>query len=113
MNAISVIFPYKFQGQWVFDDETRGLNKEPFVMGIDQILERATESMPGAQRGFKLFFSAAPFPGYTVKLEWKRAELGGNWYWCEQYEIEGWLCPALFRYFDQAPKTIYAKAENK
>jgi hypothetical protein len=113
MNAISVIFPYKFQGQWGFDDESRGLNKEPFVMGIDQILEGATESMPAAPKGFKLFFSAAPFPGYTVKLEWKRAELGGNWYWCAQYEIEGWLCPALFRYFDQAPKTIYAKAEDK
>jgi hypothetical protein len=25
--------------------------------------------------------------------------------------MEGWLCPALFKYFDAAPKTLYAKAE--
>jgi hypothetical protein len=113
MNAISVIFPYKYQGQWVFDDKSRGLDKEPFVMGIDKILDLATESIPNAQQGFKLFFSATPFPGHKVRLEWKREELGGNWYWCPEYGIEGWLCPALFRYFEQAPTLIFAKPETR
>jgi hypothetical protein len=27
--------------------------------------------------------------------------------------IEGWLCPALFKYFDKAPAELYAKAESK
>jgi hypothetical protein len=27
--------------------------------------------------------------------------------------MEGWLCPALFRYFDEAPEEIYVKAEAK
>jgi hypothetical protein len=27
--------------------------------------------------------------------------------------MEGWLCPALFKYFEVAPKEIYAKAEAK
>jgi hypothetical protein len=26
--------------------------------------------------------------------------------------MEGWLCPALLKYFDHAPKELYAKAES-
>jgi len=25
--------------------------------------------------------------------------------------MEGWLCPALFRYFTEAPKTLYVKMD--
>ena len=113
MNAISVIFPYKYQGQWVFDGESKGLEKEPFILGIDQIIDKATALIPNADRGFKLLFSPEPFPKYAVKLEWRRQESGGNWYWCPQYETEGWLCTALYRWFDEAPLEIYATAEAK
>jgi hypothetical protein len=71
------------------------------------------ENIPNADSGFRLIFSPTPFPGYTLKLEWRRDEHGGNWYWCDQYQIEGWLCPALFKYFTEAPKELYAKAEAK
>lgn len=27
--------------------------------------------------------------------------------------MEGWLCPALFKYFDETPKETYVKAEPK
>jgi hypothetical protein len=27
--------------------------------------------------------------------------------------MEGWLCPALFRYFDAAPKDLYAQVQPK
>jgi hypothetical protein len=27
--------------------------------------------------------------------------------------MEGWLCPALFKYFDSAPKKIYAQFRSK
>ena len=33
MNAISVLFPYKYEGMWVFDDPDVGLRHEPFVLG--------------------------------------------------------------------------------
>ncbi len=113
MNSISVIFPYKVHGQWVFDDEAVGLRQEALVLGIDQMIDQTTAGLPNAENGFKLFFSPAPFPGYTLRLVWRRAEFGGNWYWCEKFGIEGWLCPALYKYFDQAPQEIYAKAEAK
>jgi hypothetical protein len=113
VNAISVIFPYRYNGQWVFDDEAFGLLREPLILGIDLMIEQATATIPDAATGFKLFFSAAPFPGHTVTLEWRRTEFGGNWYWCPQFNLEGWLCPALFKYFVQAPREIYARAEPK
>ncbi len=113
MNAISVLIPYKHEGLWVFDDPDVGLRREPFVSGIDKMIERLVADIPDAQKGFRLLFSPTPFPGYTVKLEWRRQEYGGNWYWCPQFEMEGWLCPALFKYFTEAPRELYARAEGK
>jgi hypothetical protein len=62
--------------------------------------------------GFTLLFSTHPFPSFQLELEWLRPDLGGNWYKSEDLRMEGWLCPALFKYFDQAPKKIYAQFKN-
>lgn len=113
MNALFVLFPYKSEGLWVFDDARVGLVREPFVLGIDTMLDRLTADIPNVEEGFTLIFSPTPFPGYAAELEWRREEYGGNWYYCPQYQIEGWLCPALFKYFDQAPTQLFAKAEKK
>jgi len=113
MNALSVLFPYKHEGMWVFDDPDVGLRKEPFVAGIDTMIDRIVADIPNAATGFKLVFSPTPFPGFAVKLEWRREEYGGNWYYCPQLNLEGWLCPALFKYFDKAPRELYGKAEAK
>ena len=113
MNAIMFLTPYKHEGLWVFDDDSTGLVREPFVFGIDTMLDKLTSSIPQAEKGFTLLFSPTPFPGYAAELEWRREEYGGNWYYCPQFEIEGWLCPALFKYFAQAPKRLFAKAEAK
>jgi len=69
--------------------------------------------IPRAERGFRAIFSARPFPGSQFKLEWRREGSGGNWYYSDQFEIEGWLCPALSRYFPSAPREIYVKVEPK
>lgn len=113
MNALSVLFPYRYEGMWVFDDPDAGLRKEPFVAGIDTMIDRIVADIPNAANGFKLIFSPTPFPGFAVKLEWRREEYGGNWYYCPQLNLEGWLCPALFKYFDKAPLELYGKAEAK
>jgi Family of unknown function (DUF6717) len=113
MNTIAVIAPYKYEGMWVFDDARVGLTREPFVAGIDTMIDRLIASIPGAEKGFRLLFSATPFPGFTVKLEWRREEYGGNWYYSRQFDMEGWLCPALFKYFDKAPQELYVRAEPR
>ncbi|MHC4606549.1 MAG: DUF6717 family protein [Planctomycetota bacterium] len=110
-NSVFVISPYRHQGTWVFDDTRAGLEKEPFVAGIPEMVDDLAKDIPDADKGFRLLFSAKPFPGHAVRLEWRREESGGNWYYCEAFDKEGWLCPALFKYFKEAPKEIYGKAE--
>lgn len=112
-NSIFIIAPYNYAGTWVFDDIRRGLIREPFVAGIPGIIEKLVEDISDAEKGFRLYFSAQPFPGHTHTLVWIREDSGGNWYECPQYKMEGWLCPALFKYFNGAPKIIYFKAEEK
>ena len=111
MNAINVIHPYKHAGRWVFDDEAVGLLLEPFVLGADDVIEAMVSSIPDAASGFTLIFSAVPFPGHQAVFDWRREEAGGNWYYSSDLGREGWLCPALFKYFEQAPAQIYAKFE--
>ena len=113
MNSLMVISPYKHHGMWVFDDPAVGLNKEPFIAGIDTMIDKLTADIPNAQAGFRAVFSASAFPGHTTKLEWRREESGGNWYYSDKYKMEGWLCPALFKYFPTAPREIYVRAEPK
>jgi len=114
-NAILVLAPYRHAGTWIFDDPRVGLFAEPFVSGVPEIIDKliAEADIPDADKGFRLLFSARPFPGYQVKVLWMREEAGGNWYYSEKYDLEGWLCPALFKYFKEAPKRIYAKAEAR
>jgi len=109
MNAITAIHPYKFEGLWVFDDPRVGLSQEPFVSGADRIIDRAVEGIPNAEAGFTLLFSAQPFPGFQLELEWRREEMSGNWYYSSALDMEGWLCPALLRYFEAPPPRIYAQ----
>ncbi len=110
-NSILVIAPYRHAGTWVFDDPRAGLRAEPFVAGAPEIIDRVVADIPNAEKGFRLLFSAAPFPGHATKLVWRRPGGGGNWYWSEDFGKEGWLCPALFKYFPRAPGEIYLKAE--
>jgi hypothetical protein len=113
MNSLFVIAPYKYEGMWVFDDPAVGLAREPFIAGIDSMIDKMVAEIPNAQRGFRAIFSASPFPGADYKLEWRRQEGGGNWYYNDRFKMEGWLCPALFKYFAEAPREIYVKAEPK
>jgi hypothetical protein len=113
VNSLMVIVPYKYEGMWVFDDPAVGLNKEPFIAGIDTLIDKATAKIPHAKHGFRAIFSAMPFPGANFKLEWRREDSGGNWYYSPEFQQEGWLCPALFKYFTSAPREIYVKVEPR
>lgn len=109
---MQVIFPYRYRDTWVFDDGRAGLVQEPFVSGVPEMIDYLVRDIPNADKGFKLLFSANPFPGYQAELVWVREEYGGNWYLWQLENREGWLCPALFKYFSEAPNKIYCKAEK-
>ncbi len=114
MNQIQVIQPYFHAGTWVFDDAATDLVQEPFVEGMPEMIDELL-AREGLAKGepFRLLFSHAPFPGHAAKLDWVRDEYDGNWYeWRDGANtMTGWLCPALFKYFDIAPPVLYVKPE--
>jgi hypothetical protein len=123
------IYPYFYEEScWVFDDQRTGLKEEAFVLGMTEMISKvvATKAIQNAAQGIALTFSVEPFD-HDVELTWlppaeavealsqKGAGIPGigNWYRgivCGE-EMVGWLCPALFLYFPEAPKKIFAKAE--
>jgi hypothetical protein len=129
-NALFVIRPYNYSGLWVFDDDQPPRNRrngqggplvrEPFVAGIDTMIDRVVADLPNRDQ-FIAVFSAEPFPGAQIVLEWVRGDREdrtgeGNWYHWQETGMEGWLCPALFRYFETAPDRMYIQikpAEGK
>ncbi|HWG42978.1 MAG TPA: DUF6717 family protein [Gemmataceae bacterium] len=110
-NQIKVIRPYLWEGIWVFDDPAVGLDKEALVAGMPELIEIATAKAGIAEpeKGFIALFSKDPFPGAQVCLQRVREENGGNVYRWPEVGREGWLCPALFRYFEEAPDTLYVE----
>ncbi len=110
-NAIRVIAPYWHMGTWVFDDDAVGLVREPFVSGVPEMINEMVEDIPNARDGFRMTFSAGCFPGFQRELTWVREEFDGHWYRSEEPPMEGWLCPALFKYFDEAPEKLFVRAD--
>ena len=113
MNVINVIEPYWHFGMWVFDDPRVDLADEPFVGGADVMIDRVTADIPNARSGFTMVFSGMRFPGHRFRLEWRREEGGGNVYYSPELDAEGWLCPALLRYFDEPPSEICVQVKPK
>ncbi len=107
-NVLHTIRPYWDGATWVFDDPQRGLVREPFVGGTPDMIDRAlVEAGLPPRQPFSAVFSDREFPGWHIVLERVREESGGMWYrWAG---MEGWLCPALLRYFDAAPRRIYCQ----
>ena len=112
-NALLIIEPYRLAKTWVFDEPRLHLQHEPFVQGIPEMIDRLVKDIPGSDQSVRLIFSQQQFPGAQLQLDWRREQGGGNWYFSEEYQMEGWLCPALFKFFPRAPQHIYVKAEQK
>lgn len=112
-NTISVITPYWLDSKqaWVFDDDKFDLVQEPFISGIPEMIDLLTGNIENAKSGFRLIFSSLPFPDYQHELTFLEEEYGGSWYRLEN-GMKGWLCAALFHYFDRAPTNIFIKIES-
>lgn len=110
-NSIFVSKPYRWNGMWAFDDPAVGLSREPFVAGVPDMIARATRDVPRAEQRFLAVFSGTYFPDAGIVLDWVREEGGGNVYRWSETGQEGWLCPALFRYFDRAPEKLYIQVK--
>jgi hypothetical protein len=117
-NNILELYPYQTRGCWVFDDSAAGLKEEAFVLGMSEIITRVVEHhrVPDASRGFRMIFSHEPFEGAHARIDKipGGSQEQGNWYEGEicGLSMRGWLCPALYLYFSQAPNQIYMRAEK-
>ncbi len=60
-----------------------------------------------------MIFSANPFPGAQHEFRHVREEMGGNIYSSNVFNLEGWLCPALFKYFESAPAKLFVQVKPK
>lgn len=113
-NSIFSIRPFlkKGSGIWVFTEPDLGLFEEAFVGEINTMIN-AMLKRAGLPKGkqFTGLFSADMFPGWHMHLKWHSGDMGGNWYNDAFLKIDGWLCPALFKFFDSTPKHIYVRAE--
>lgn len=107
-NSIFTIFPYKEQGQWMFDDEQKGLYKEAFVAGADDLLDKLCE---GAEKCTAMF-SSSSFPDHQISMILQHSDEEGSDYYCEKFDHNLWLCPALFKYFPTAPRAIFLKIKK-
>ena len=47
--------------------------------------------------------------------DWLRGDPsgGGNFYRHDDPPMEGWICPAMFKYYQSPPKALYVKAEPR
>lgn len=108
-NSIFTIFVTRENGVWAFDDAARDLQREALVAGIPEMIVAvaARKNIPHPEDGVSLVFSKTPFPGHDVKLERQPGgdEEQGNYY--TMNGMTGWLCPALYKFFDKAPDCIY------
>jgi hypothetical protein len=114
MSNILTLHPYQINTTWVFDDEHTQLKEEAFVLGMSEIISEVInhKNIPNANTGFTMEFSDEYFEGYDAMVTKEYAESGGTWYSGNIFgkEMRGWLCPALFLYFKEAPLHIYMKA---
>jgi hypothetical protein len=99
-------------GLWKFDDERYGLRAEPLVDSatklIDKLLKTARCNL------CTVLVSNERVSKRQTRFEWLCAtEPTGNVYVLPATGESGWLCPALFHYFDQAPQALFVYARAK
>jgi hypothetical protein len=98
-------------GVWNFTDDARGLLREPLVAGIPAIVDKHIARLhlnyTQSRKGLYVVFSDAQFPTATLSLTKVRDEFGGATYRADNDGDEGWLCPALLKFFDTAPDRIW------
>ena len=74
------------------------------------VMKNLTKAYPGGREVFK-GITLSFFPDAKIVLDWVREEGGGNVYRWAEKDMEGWLCPALFKYFEQTPQKLYVQVK--
>lgn len=116
-NSIYTMQVYYDGGSWVFDNPAVGLIKEPFVAGADEIFDEIAHlrAVDPSKAVIDIVFSDVQFPGWELMAEHLGPSMGGDDYSviASEYETledhDFWLCPALLKYFSDAPNRIFMR----
>ena len=102
MNQMNTLEFYRKNDCWVYDDPTFKRVAEPLVLGASELLDTVMKFQLGyiTRKRIIVTFSANVFPGALCGHH-----EGGNWYTFNNER--GWLCPALFDYFTNAPEELW------
>jgi hypothetical protein len=46
-------------------------------------------------------------------MEWRGPQGSGNLYYSKDLNLEGWLCPALLKYFAAAPAELFVQVKAR
>lgn len=133
------ISAYRQGKTWLFDDEARGILREPFVMGASELIQKYLNKKGIKKRkNVPLVFSNQEFPnaeviltctekcyptrlvGYTKKLvagrmvdvsvrEPDTTASATSAWYTDQEGDKCWLCPAQIKFFGEVADKIYAK----
>jgi hypothetical protein len=102
-NSLISLDLYKVYDTWYFDDEVYDITREPFVLGMSEILssylhpEALTCTILASRQAFPM----------AKKLRLDREEADGGWYTVERSGMQGWLCPVTRIYMGTIPENIY------
>jgi hypothetical protein len=102
---------------WCFDIPVMGIEDEPFVSGMEDIIDKqlikADKLAAAKKHGICVLFSGGSVKpkafshGHYFSLTRQRQDNGGCWYKEPESGYEGWLCPNLYQYFASPPNTIH------
>jgi hypothetical protein len=103
------IKPYTKGPNWFFDDPGKGLLKEGLTDGVPEMLVWLYERKKTTTGNAVVWFSSEPH-ACDVTLRYVGPWWHGSLYRCEDGR-ECWLCPALLRYYEEPPATLYVWLE--
>ncbi len=100
---------YNRRGIWLFDDVEKHITEEPFVEGSSEIITEIQKRTGCSGNTISLTFSDVPFPTFQHELSWRSSRDEDTWnlYRVDAFQMGGWLCPVLLRYFDTPPEKLY------
>jgi hypothetical protein len=106
------------RGRWVFDDPEHEIWDEPFVAGMDLVLDHLFARLGKKEQKMSLNMREAFGVGSRDDLELTHMNaihhplLGtSHYYWCTQLGIKAWLCPNLHKYIQDIPQVLWVWAE--
>jgi hypothetical protein len=80
-------------------------------MGVPEIIDQAVIHLPNVNAGFTVLFNNTGLPKPDLVLSKLYEEAGGNGYKCDPTGMQGWPCPALYKYYPVAPDQLFIKIQ--